>query len=154
MQAVNRRNIPWHGKEGEPKTAAGTFRHIEISGQLYGILKSHLIALKTQALADGHELFDRVFPGERGAPLQVGNFRRRVWAKLPTKAGLKHRTPHDLRHTFATLHIEASASLVWIKEQLGHSSIQVTVDLYKQWLQPTNTERADRLDVQTDRKSN
>ena len=36
----------------------------------------------------------------------------------------------DLRHTFAALQIKNNQSLAYIRDQLGHSSIKVTVDLY------------------------
>ncbi len=37
---------------------------------------------------------------------------------------------HDLRHTFASLLIQNGEPLAYIKEQLGHSSIKMTVDVY------------------------
>ena len=37
---------------------------------------------------------------------------------------------HDLRHTFASLLIQGGHPLAYIKEQLGHSSIKMTVDVY------------------------
>lgn len=45
-------------------------------------------------------------------------------------AGLRKIRFHDLRHTFATLHIKNNQPLPYIRDQLGHSSIKVTVDLY------------------------
>ena len=38
------------------------------------------------------------------------------------------RLPNDPRHTYGSLLIQGGASLVYVKEQMGHSSIQVTVD--------------------------
>ncbi|PYR90690.1 MAG: hypothetical protein DMF84_19805 [Acidobacteria bacterium] len=37
---------------------------------------------------------------------------------------------HDPRHTFASLLIQNGEPLTYVKEQMGHSSIQVTVDVY------------------------
>jgi len=37
---------------------------------------------------------------------------------------------HDLRHSFASLLIEQGEDLYYIKEQLGHHSITLTVDVY------------------------
>jgi len=37
---------------------------------------------------------------------------------------------HDLRHTFASLLLQQGESVVYVKEQLGHGSIQITVDTY------------------------
>lgn len=37
---------------------------------------------------------------------------------------------HDIRHTHATLMLEAGASLKDVQERLGHSSIKMTGDIY------------------------
>ncbi|MBI3989287.1 MAG: tyrosine-type recombinase/integrase [candidate division NC10 bacterium] len=46
------------------------------------------------------------------------------------KAGLRRLTLHSLRHTYASLLLKRGEFVVHVKEQLGHSSIQVTVDMY------------------------
>jgi integrase len=46
------------------------------------------------------------------------------------RAGLRYRKPHALRHTFASLLLENRESPVHVKEQMGHSSIKITVDTY------------------------
>ena len=49
-------------------------------------------------------------------------------AKLP-----KHFTPHCLRHTFASLLLQAGESPQYVQAQLGHASITLTVDTYGRW---------------------
>jgi len=44
--------------------------------------------------------------------------------------GLRARTPHDLRHTYATLLLMAHISPAYVQKQLGHHSITMTVDTY------------------------
>ena len=62
-------------------------------------------------------------------------------AKLPD-----HFTVHCLRHTFATLHLEADQGrLLYVSRQLGHSSISITADVYAKWLKPTDKAAADSL---------
>ena len=57
-----------------------------------------------------------------------------------------HFTVHRLRHTFATLHLEADQGrLLYVSRQLGHSSISITADVYAKWLKPTNKAAADSL---------
>src|SRR5580700_4003738 len=56
------------------------------------------------------------------------NLYRRYFQPVLTKAGLRKIRLHDLRHTFGSLLIQSGASLVYVKEQMGHRSIQVTVD--------------------------
>ena len=50
------------------------------------------------------------------------------------KAGLKKIRPHDLRHTYASLLLMAHQSIQFVQEQLGHTSIQMTKDIYCQWI--------------------
>jgi len=54
----------------------------------------------------------------------------RVFLPVLAKAGIRRIRLHDLRHTFGSLLLQNGASIVYVKEQMGHSSIQVTVDIY------------------------
>ena len=73
------------------------------------------------------------------------NFRHRVWAKLHIKAGMRKIRIHDLRHTFSSLLIQQGESLAYVKEQMGHHSIRVTVDVYGHLFLGGN-KAVDRLD--------
>jgi hypothetical protein len=47
------------------------------------------------------------------------------------KAGLRRVRIHDLlRHAYASLLLQQGESLAYTRDQLGHHSIQVTVDIY------------------------
>jgi hypothetical protein len=59
---------------------------------------------------------------------------------------LSHRGPHWLRHTFASLLLQQGESLVYVKEQMGYSSIQITVDTYGHLVPGGNRQAVDRLD--------
>ena len=48
---------------------------------------------------------------------------------------------HDLRHTFASMLIQNGESFVYVRDQLGHSSIQVTVDIYGHLVPGSNRQR-------------
>jgi integrase len=71
-----------------------------------------------------------VFPGQDGGPINGNVFRRGVFYKLLIKAKLPKIRIHDIRHTYASLLLQAGAPIHYVKEQLGHSSITMTVDLY------------------------
>ena len=64
-------------------------------------------------------------------------------------AGLRRIRFHDLRHTFGSLLIQGGASLAYVKEQMGHSSIQVTVDIYGHLIPGADISCVDRLDSPT-----
>ena len=46
-------------------------------------------------------------------------------ARLP-----RHFTPHSLRHTFCSLLIADSVSPVYVQQQAGHASVEMTVGVY------------------------
>ena len=71
-----------------------------------------------------------VFVWDTGGYLDVGNARRAFY-RLMTAAGLRHIRFHDLRHTFASLLIQQGESLAYVRDQMGHASIQITVDTYR-----------------------
>jgi integrase len=53
---------------------------------------------------------------------------------------------HDLRHTNVALRIEQGQNIKYIQNQLGHASIQTTLDRYGHLLKEVNTEQARKLD--------
>jgi hypothetical protein len=65
------------------------------------------------------------------------------WAGLPG-----HFTPHCLRHTFAVELIVRGAPLPYVQAQLGHASIQMTMDVYGRWLPTGSRALIDRLDAE------
>jgi integrase len=71
---------------------------------------------------------------------------RKIYGRILDKAELRHHRVHDLRHTFASLLIQQGESLVYVKEQMGHASIQITVDIYGHLVPGGNRAAVDRLD--------
>lgn len=124
------------GKIQTPKS--GKFRRVDMSNQLASVLK--------EATANkGPD--DLVFPSQAGTFLSPDNFRKRAWTMLFRKAGLPRVRVHDLRHTFASLLIQKGASLAYIKEQMGHHSISITVDIYGHLSPGVNRGEVNKLDV-------
>ena len=91
-----------------------------------------------------------VFPSPEGTILDPDNLYHRYFLPVLAKAGIRKIRLHDLRHTFGSLLIQAGASIVYVKEQMGHSSIQVTVDIYGHLIPGANVSYVDRLDLVTD----
>ncbi len=87
-----------------------------------------------------------VFPSPEGSILDPDNLYHRYFQPVLSKAGLRKIRLHDLRHTFGSLLIQSGASVVYVKEQMGHSSIQVTVDIYGHLIPSANISFVDRLD--------
>lgn len=73
-----------------------------------------------------------VFTAPRGGPLRYANFRRNVWDAACEAAGLPGLTPHELRHTCASLmRHELGADAHQVQRQLGHRRTSTTTDLYQ-----------------------
>ena len=87
-----------------------------------------------------------VFANEKGEPLDKNNWRKRIFYRALEKATLRQIRVHDLRHTYASLLIQAGESLAYVRDQLGHHSIKVTVDIYGHLAPQGNKAAVDRLD--------
>lgn len=59
--------------------------------------------------------------------------------------GVPYRWIHATRHPFASRMILSGANVVYVQRQLGHASIQLTVDTYTHWLK--ESERGQTLEV-------
>ena len=59
---------------------------------------------------------------------------------------MRHIRVHDARHTYASLMLRRAVPIVYyISRQLGHSSIQVTVDLYGHFVPGADRPHAEGL---------
>jgi len=87
-----------------------------------------------------------VFPNTAGRLTRYGAFFELVWKPLLTAAKLPYRKPHAMRHSYATWMLEAGADLRWVKDQLGHASIEETEGTYGHLERERHEQRVD-LDV-------
>ena len=87
-----------------------------------------------------------VFRSPGGTILDPDNLYHRVFLPVLAKAGIRKIRLHDLRHTFGSLLLQNVAAIVYVKEQMGDSSIQVTVDTYGHLIPGANVCFVDRLD--------
>jgi integrase len=114
------------------------------------VLRETLTARKEETLRQGWKhLPDWVFCNEAGKPLDGDTLRHRIFHRVLAKAGLRRIRLHDLRHTFASLLIQQGESLAYVRDQLGHASIQLTVDTYGHLIPEANRQAVDKLDDAT-----
>lgn len=126
-------------------------RRVDMSLQLTKTLRRLRTDRKRTALKAGKPGPSWVFITPEGTPVDGDNLRNRVFYRLLEKAELREIRFHDLRHTYASLLIQQGESLAYVQQQLGHSSIQVTVDVYGHLIPGANRAAVDRLDAQPTR---
>lgn len=73
---------------------------------------------------------DLLFPAPNGGVLRNSNFRHRVLTPAAAAVGLAGLSPHDLRHTAASLAIAAGANVKVVQQMMGHASVAMTLDVY------------------------
>ena len=87
-----------------------------------------------------------VLCSERGIPLDADNFRHREFPAALRRAELRRIRFHDLRHTYTSLLIAHGAHPKYIQAQLGHASIQTTLDRYGHVMPQLHQAEAQKLD--------
>jgi integrase len=117
-----------------PKTARSR-RRIALDGVTTRELRAHRGRQLEERLATGHAGIDSdvVFGQEDGTSMRPTSVSRR-FARLAAEAGLPDLSPrpfHGLRHTYATLALEAGVPIEMVSKRLGHASIATTADLYQ-----------------------
>jgi len=106
-------------------------RVIPLADNVVSELKSYRIRQNEDKLALGEEYIDKDLIGcnKKGEPINhrclVRDFKRII-----KEAELPEIRFHDLRHTFATLFLEAGGNIKTLQQMLGHASINITIDTY------------------------
>jgi hypothetical protein len=89
-----------------------------------------------------------------GKPFSPNNIGKKFMGPVCKAAGLRYFHPHALRHTFAVLLIQSGVNLQYVSEQLGHSSIKITADVYGRLQPGKNIGQLDTLDEHTQTNAN
>ncbi|MBE3597771.1 MAG: site-specific integrase, partial [Limnochordaceae bacterium] len=96
------------------------------------------------AFAQDYRDFGLVFCKENGEPYDQ-RYITHMFAKALKDAKLPHVRFHDLRHTVATLLLKRNVHPKVVQEILGHSTIQVTLDIYSHVVPGLNKTAAQEL---------
>ena len=118
-----RRSIGLGGTVKEPKTKRSV-RAIALPKMVADELELHW---KASTFRDSG---DYVFASSTGTPLDGRNIVRELFEPALRKAKLPRVRFHDLRHSYASLLIAQGTHIKVISDQLGHASVQTTIDRY------------------------
>lgn len=94
-----------------PQTKSGRGRYVQLNSEAQMLLRS-LPRLESTPW---------VFPSRRNPDIPINN-PRKAFDRILTAAGIEHLRLHDLRHTHASLAVNAGISLSIIQNLLGHKS--------------------------------
>jgi len=114
--------------ETPPKTET-SIRLLILDRTTVTVLRQHRAWQIAACAATGSEPSGYVFTNLHGQPLHP-EYLYYAFKKLTKTADLPPIRLHDLRHTAASLALEAGADLKVVSDQLGHSSIVLTADTY------------------------
>jgi integrase len=128
-----------HGKFTTLKSKKS--RRVDLSRELRRVLLEIRDKLMLEAFLKGKTNIsdELVFPSKAGTVIDPNNLVHYHFLPCIEHAGLRRLRFHDVRHTFGSLLIQDGASLAYVKDQMGHSSIQVTVDTYGHLVAGANT---------------
>jgi len=116
-----------------------------MSNQLAETLQAYLTNQKREALKTGFgEVPEHVFNRVGGAIEQ--NYIRRVYKRILKKAKLRYIKFHGFRHTFCTHLLSEGVSPYYVSQQVGHSSINITCDIYGSWIRTEENRHVNLLD--------
>lgn len=129
-----------------PKTK-NSKRVISIDPNTLSILKSWKkdqikIYFKNGKHFEGDDNF--IFTNQRGDWVHIHNFIP-YFKRFVTDHKLKPITPHGLRHTHASLLFSAGVEPKNISDRLGHSTVQITLDLYTHITEEQRSDTVDKL---------
>lgn len=129
-----------------PKTK-NSKRVISIDPATLSILKSWKkdqikIYFKNGKHFEGDENF--IFTNQRGDWVHIHNFIR-YFKRFIADNSLKPITPHGLRHTHASLLFSAGVEPKNISDRLGHSTVQITLDLYTHITEEQRSDTVEKL---------
>jgi integrase len=121
------------------------------TGEARTVVLPAVLAEELTAHIEGWSSWDKdalMFPGERGAMLDGGNFRRRVFSPAAKSAGVNHGLRvNDLRHSAVSFAVEHGANVYAIQRMVGHSKSSITLDVYGELWDTSQEELAERLDT-------
>jgi integrase/recombinase XerC len=95
-------------------------RYVPVNGNMLQKLRGHMRESHSNTAESA------LFQNEKGQALSRSSFYRRVKSSLSLVTTQKKKSPHVLRHSFATHMLNNGADLNHIKEILGHANLAAT----------------------------
>ena len=129
-----------------PKSAAGK-RSITVGSSILSELKLARAQYNSNKLAMGAAFTDSglVVCQPNGKPFRPESMTQK-WKRFVQKHGLKHIRFHDLRHSCATMMVEAGIDFKTVQTRIGHANISTTMDVYAHCTPAMDQKAATKVD--------
>jgi integrase len=129
---------------------SGESGRVDMGPKLAARLQARRDIMAAEAAVNGREPSPWIFPAltDPIKPLNANSLSN-AWTRLLTLAGLRHVRLHDLRHSYASSLLQSGESIQYVKQQLRHSTIKLTVDLYGHLIPGKGREAIARLEERT-----
>lgn len=131
-----------------PKSKKGT-RMIPLPSLAVDALRVYRVAQekrKTDEVGAGWVERNLVFDDGEGNWWKPTSFSD-AFARAATAAGYPGVTPHSLRHGYASIVYDATADMKMVQELLGHSTLDITMDVYTKVFDRKKREAVAKLDM-------
>jgi integrase/recombinase XerC len=122
LRQLKEKDIEWSLSQVRILGKGNKERLVPVSAALLDAMRDYIEEKHKLEKYDGLYLFNL----ESGMPLYAGYIYRAVTKYLGQATTLKKKSPHVLRHTFATHLLNNGANIQAIKDLLGHSSLAAT----------------------------
>ena len=116
-------------------TKTGLVREVDLCDTLYNTLEAY----KQQTTGDGV-----LFRGKK-QEYYTQNQIRAYFNEIIKKNNLRKIKFHDIRHTYVSLMLSSGAKPHYVKKQVGHTEISMTVDRYGKWMPDDNSNEANKI---------
>jgi integrase len=129
-----------------PKTRYGK-RSIALGGKTVDVLRAHLLYQQGEKTAAGEAWIETglIFTNSLGGPIDPRNLLRN-YKQLLRDAGLPAIRFHDLRHTAASLMLNAGIPVIVVSRRLGHAKASITLYVYGHLIPSMQSEAAELID--------
>lgn len=135
---IHVRRSLWRGQFSTPKSMLSV-RKVDMTPFLAAELEEHIFHRPPSDL-------DLVFCNTKGGLIDPDDFIKRQFIPALKRAEVSVVRFHDLRHTNVALRIEQGQNIKYIQRQLGHASIQTTLDRYGHLIKDADPKQAKKLD--------
>jgi integrase len=127
---------------GPPK--AHSYRKLQLPPRVAAALRTHQrLQKKDRLAAPVWEENGLVFTTIIGTMIDPSNFRKTI-AQIGQDAGVGHLSPNELRHTSASLLVDAGTQAQQVADMLGHRDVRMLAATYRHKVQPIVDVTADQ----------